>query len=106
MLLKLNKIKGKVPQNIFCHTLYDPPRRRRGSPCIVGRGGHNVIQNIFMSQFLNLVLAEISAKKPSYSRHARLTVDGALPSVIHANPYPKRTRDKNHPRPKSERAAY
>ena len=28
----------------------------------------------------NMVLAEISAKKPSYSRHARLTVDGALPS--------------------------
>ena len=26
------------------------------------------------------MLAEISAKKPSYSRHARLTVDGALPS--------------------------
>ena len=25
------------------------------------------------------MLAEISAKKPSYSRHARLTVDGALP---------------------------
>ena len=21
---------------VFCHTLYDPPRRRRGSPCIVG----------------------------------------------------------------------
>ena len=21
---------------ILCHTLYDPPRRRRGSPCIVG----------------------------------------------------------------------
>ena len=28
-----------------------------------------------------LVLAEISAKKPFYSRHARLTVDGALPSL-------------------------
>ena len=27
------------------------------------------------------MLAEISAKKPSYSRHARLTVDGALPRV-------------------------
>ena len=27
-----------------------------------------------------IVLAEISAKKPSYSRHARLTVDGALPT--------------------------
>ena len=30
----------------------------------------------------NLVLAEISAKKPSYSRQARLTVDGALPIVM------------------------
>ena len=29
----------------------------------------------------NLVLAEISAKKPSYSRHAQLTVDGALPTL-------------------------
>ena len=40
--------------------------------------------------FKNLVLAEISTKKPSYSRHARLTVDGALPThtIIPSYPLP------------------